>query len=307
MRIAFLGTSVFAVPVLEALSDSEHDIACIVTRPPKPAGRGKRLTQPPLAEFAYQNGFEVYQPEKLTEDFIETIRSLEVDVMVSAAYGAWLPAEFLESAPLGVVNVHPSILPAYRGASPITRAILDARTETGVSFMLTDSGWDTGPLLSVYREPILPDDTTGSLEERLSLTAAENIVAVIDGYSSGRLIPEEQLGESVYAKKISIDETWLDWNDSAEQLERKVRAFQPSPGARTMYFGKLLKIISSRVSGFDAEPGDISVEGGAIYVGCGGEGSLEILSLQPASKSVMNSDAYLRGSSMRTGDRLGKT
>jgi len=307
MRIAFLGTSGFAVPILKALNGSEHDILCVVTRPPKPAGRGKKLTQPPLGEFAIQNGFPLHQPEKLTEDFIEIVRSLELDVMVSAAYGAWLPEEFLGSAPLGVVNVHPSILPEYRGAAPVTRAILDGRNETGVSFMITDSGWDTGPLLSVHREEILPFDTTGSLEERLSLIAANNITDTINCYASGKLVPEDQAGEAVYAKKISIDETWLDWSSSAELIERRVRAFQPFPGARTMYSGKLLKITESRLSALNGEPGEITVEGGSIFVGCGGEESLEILCLQPASKSIMKSDAFLRGSRMKTGDRFEKS
>lgn len=304
MRIVFLGTSGFAIPCLKALSLSEHDILCVVSRPPRPAGRGKKLTQPPVAEYALEHGFSISQPEKLTADFIGTMITMDPELMVSVSYGAWLPEKFLKLSPLGVVNVHPSLLPEYRGAAPITRAILDGRKETGVSFMITDNGWDTGPVIAVYPEIILPDDTTGSLEERLSVIASENLIDVIEEYSAGKLVPENQKGEAIYADKVSKDETWLDWTGIAEYLERKVRAFQPSPGARTMYSGKLLKISTARVSQYSADPGEIVIKEGSFHVGCGGEDSLEILELQPASKGVMSAAEFLRGARMKTGDRL---
>ncbi len=304
MRIIFLGTSDFALPALETLLGSDHTVICVVSRPPKPAGRGKELRQPPVAEYSQKNLLELYQPEKLTEEFINTLRSMEPELIVSAAYGAWLPEKFLDASKLGVVNVHPSLLPLYRGAAPITRAILDGMDETGVSFMITDSGWDTGPVIAVYHESILPSDTTGSLEERLSIKAADNIIEVIEGYSTGKLIPEEQPEDALYADKIKTDETWLDWNMSARYLERKVRAFQPSPGARTMHCGKLLKISSARLSDCDAGPGEIVLRDGLLLVGCGGEESLEILEIQPASKSVMSAAEFLRGARMKTGDKL---
>jgi methionyl-tRNA formyltransferase len=304
MRIIFLGTSGFAMPCLEALLESEHTVMCVISRPPKPAGRGKKLRQPPVAEYSQKNLLELYQPEKLTEDFINTVRSMEPELIVSAAYGAWLPKMFLEIAQFGVVNVHPSLLPQYRGAAPIARAILDGREETGVSFMLTDSGWDTGPVIAIFHERILPSDTTGSLQERLSMKAADNLTDVIEGYSTGKLIPEEQPEDAIYADKITTDETWLDWNNSAQYLERKVRAFQPTPGARTMYCGKLLKISSARLSDCNADPGEIVLREGLLHVGCRGEESLEILEIQPASRSVMSAAEFLRGARMKTGDKL---
>jgi methionyl-tRNA formyltransferase len=304
MKIIFLGTSSFGLPCLKALIKSEYEICCVVSRPARPAGRGKKLRHPPVAEYAYKNHLVIHQPEKLTGNFIENLRLMEPDLMVSAAYGGWLPEKLLESSSLGVINIHPSLLPEYRGAAPVTRAILDGREETGVSYMLTDSGWDTGPVIAVYREKILPDDTSGSLEERLSVKAAENIVSVIEEYSCGKLVPMNQAGEAVYAKKITTDETWLDWNRSAEYLERKVRAFQPFPGARTAYSGKTIKISAANVSEYTANPGEIVLREGAFLVGCGGETSLEIRRLQPASKRVMNADEYLRGARMKTGDRL---
>ena len=305
MRIIFLGTSGFALPCLRVLIESENNILCVVSRPPRPAGRGKKLRQPPVAEYSQKNRLEIHQPEKLTGYFIDTLKSMEPELIISAAYGAWLPKKLLEASRLGVVNVHPSLLPQYRGAAPIARALLDGREETGVSFMLTDSGWDTGPVIAVYHEKILPSDTTGSLQERLSLKAADNLIDVIEGYSSGKLIPETQPEGAIYADKITTDETWLDWNRSARYLERKVRAFQPSPGARTIYSGKLLKISGARVSQYNAEPGEILLKEGLLHVGCGGDESLEILEIQPASRSVMSTAEFLRGARMETGDKFG--
>ncbi len=306
MRIIFLGTSGFAIPCLRALIESKHSILCVVSRPPRPAGRGKKLRHPPVAEYAQKSRLEIRQPEKLTGDFVETLKSMGPEIMISAAYGAWLPEKLLKASLLGVVNVHPSLLPEYRGAAPIARAILDGREETGVSFMLTDSGWDTGPVIAVYHERILPSDTTGSLEERLSVKAAENLIDVIEEYSSGKLVPESQTEEALYADKITTDETWLDWNRPAGYLERKVRAFHPSPGARTIYSGKILKISEARVSQYSADPGEIILKAGSLHVGCGGEESLEILKLQPASKNIMSTAEFLRGARMKTGDKLGR-
>ncbi|MEN8208087.1 MAG: methionyl-tRNA formyltransferase [Candidatus Fermentibacteria bacterium] len=304
MRIIFLGTSSFALPCLSTLIESENMVLCVVSRPPRPAGRGKKLRQPPVAEYSLENRLEIHQPDKLTLDFISTLKSMEPELFVSAAYGAWLPNKLLEASELGVVNVHPSLLPQYRGAAPITRALLDGREETGVSFMLTDSGWDTGPVIAAVHERILPSDTAGSLEERLAMIAADSLIDVIDGYSSGKLIPEKQPAEALYAEKITTDETWLDWTRPARYLERKVRAFQPSPGARTMYSGKLLKVSRARISLCDADPGKVVRDDSALHVGCGGEESLEILEIQPASRSAMSTAEFLRGSMMKTGDKL---
>ncbi len=307
MRVIFMGTSVFALPCLRVLLESENNLLCVVSRPARPAGRGKKLRQPPVAEYSLKNRLEIHQPDKLTGEFIDTLKSLKPELIISAAYGAWLPKKLLEIPQMGVVNVHPSILPEYRGAAPITRALLDGREETGVSFMLTDCGWDTGPVLAAIHERILPSDTTGSLQERLSIKAADNLIDVIEGYSSGQLVPESQPEEALYADKITTDETWLDWNRTARYLERKVRAFQPSPGARTLYSGKLLKVSAARVSLCKAEPGEVVLKAGLLYVGCGGEESLEILEIQPASRSVMSTAEFLRGAKMKTGDILGKT
>ncbi len=305
MRIIFLGTSSFALPPLRSLMESVHELVLVVTRPPRGAGRGRKPRNPPVADYAVAHKLELLQPEKLNDDIISYLHTLEPDIMVSAAYGAWLPKGLLESTPLGVVNIHPSLLPAYRGAAPVTRAIIDGVTETGVSFMLTDSGWDTGPLLESYRERVMPDDTTGLLEERLSNIAAAHMQTVLERYAAGELIRAPQRKcITVYAEKITSDETWLDWNRSAEFQGRQVRAFQPIPGARTEYCGNMLKIIKVLPVSMESAPGGVTIEDNMLFVGCG-EGSLKILTLQPASKRVMDAADFLRGTSMKTGDKLG--
>lgn len=304
MRVIFLGTSSFALPPLRSLMESVHELVLVVTRPPRGAGRGRKTRNPPVADYALEHKLELLQPDKLTDDVISYLRTLEPDMLVSAAYGAWLPRKLLESAPLGVVNIHPSLLPVYRGAAPVARAIIDGADETGVSFMLTDSGWDTGPLLESFKERIMPDDTTGLLEERLSNIAAEHMQTVLERYAAGLIIPEPQKGKTIYAEKITSEETWLDWNMSAEFLERQIRAFQPFPGARTEHSGNMLKIIRVSPVLMEAAPGEITIEDKTLFIGCG-EGSLEILTLQAASKRIMKAADFLRGTSMRTGDKLG--
>ena len=302
MRMVFFGTSEFAIPSLEAIMSSRHELLCAVSRPPRPAGRGRKLRHPPVYTFLMDHPLQVHQPPKLTEGFIATLADLAPDVMVTAAYGAWLPDALLAVARLGVVNVHPSLLPLYRGAAPVTRAILDGRDETGVSFMLTDSGWDTGPLLASFPLSVEERDTTGTLESRLARLAGSRIVQVLEEYRSGILGPVPQAGEPIYAEKVQPRETWLDWDLPAEELERRVRAFQPSPGARTSYRGRLLKITEASVSPGELPPGEILLDDGNLLVGCGGGGALRVTRLQPESRREMSAVEFLRGAGMESGD-----
>ncbi len=302
LRIILLGTSTFALPILNALRDSIHDIVAVVTRPPRQAGRGRKLRQPPVAEAALEMGMNLLQPGKLNSDSIADLRKLSPDIMISADYGAWLSEELLESAPYGVMNIHPSLLPRHRGAAPVARTIMDGDTVTGVTFMLTDLGWDTGPIVQSFTENVQSDDTAGTLEERLAILSSERITEVMEDYISGLLIPVPQSGDSDYADKLNTEETWLDWHRPATVLERMVRAFQPSPGARTRYSGRILKIIRTVVSSVELDPAIILTDPGLI-IGCG-TGSLEILELQPEGKRVMCSEEFLRGSRMRSGERF---
>jgi methionyl-tRNA formyltransferase len=304
MRLLFLGTSSFAVPILEVLTSSSHiRLTGVVTRPDRPAGRGRKLTSTPVAEAAARASLPLFQPVKLKKAFREEVTTLAPDVILSAAYGLYLPEWFLSAAPSGVVNVHPSLLPELRGAAPVARAISEGLTETGVTFMLTDSGWDTGPVLRSFKCDIHPDDTTGSLESRLATLAASETVSVLKDYVSGALHSKVQDGEPSYADKITSKETFLDLNSSAEALERLVRAFQPSPGARVLFRGRILKIHSAALSMIEVPPGEVVVtEDGSMVVGCG-SGSLELKKVQPESGKVMEINAFIRGYRPRKGEK----
>jgi methionyl-tRNA formyltransferase len=305
LRIIFFGTSGFAIPALDSIIGSSHELLAVVSRPARPAGRGRRITEPPVPKHIADVDVPVFQPGKISTDFVTAVREMRPDVMVTASYGAWLPAELLSASRLGVVNIHPSLLPQYRGAAPVVRAILDGMDETGVSFMLTDNGWDTGPVLDSYTVKIMARDTAGSLEDRLAELSGGKLIRVLERYASGELVPRPQTGEAVYAEKVSTGETWISWDLDAVEIERMVRAFQPQPGARTSLSGRLLKIVEAEIAVEELPPGEVLVEGERLLVGCGGGGSLEILRLQPASKRVMTTAAFLRGAGLRTGERLG--
>jgi methionyl-tRNA formyltransferase len=195
---------------------------------------------------------------------------------------------------MGVVNVHPSLLPDFRGAAPVARAILAGRTVTGVSFMVTDPGWDTGPLLSTAATGILPGETAGELSARLALIAAGRIAGVLSDYVSGRLKPLPQTGEGTYAEKISREDARLDWNRSAEELERAVRAFNPSPGAWTLFRGKVLKVHRARMVEGSGQTGTFTEDGGRLLAGTA-RGMLELLEVQPESGRSMDAGSFLRG------------
>lgn len=305
LKLIFFGTSEFAIPSLVSLIGSPHKVLGAVTRPPRPAGRGRKLSQPPVYEYISANepGIPVHQPSKLDAAFTGMLEDMEPDLMITASYGAWLPGRLLRVAPLGVVNVHPSLLPLYRGAAPVARAILDGREDTGVSFMLTDEGWDTGPVIASFRVPIRSDDTAGSLEERLAGLAGDRVVSTLEEYRDGVIGPVPQSGDPVYAEKLTTEETWLDWSEDAERLERKIRAFNPSPGARTSFRGGMIKILTAGVVNDELPPGSVLVDGEDLIVGCG-RGSLKVLELQPASKRGMTSAEFLRGSRISSGELL---
>lgn len=278
-----------------------------MSRPPRRSGRGLRLTDPPVAREADRLGIELVQPEKPAEpSILDLLEDLSPRVMVCAAYGAYMPEELLRKAPLGVVNIHPSLLPAYRGAAPVARAILEGETRTGVTFMLTDTeGWDTGPVLTSFPTVVEPDDTTGSLSRKLSELAGRKVVDVILAYAGGELSPLPQQGETFYARKIDKSETWIDWAQGADRIERLVRALQPSPGARTRYGKRLIKLIRSEVvSGDFGEPGALRSDDGGMVVACGLDG-LRPLVVQPESKRAMPMADFVRGYGPKDGERFG--
>ena len=305
--VVFLGTAEFALPALRALRASERFcLLAVVSRPPRPAGRGRRMRQPPVAREAMEANIPLMQPEKAgDEGFLHRLAGLSPQVMVCAAYGLYMPRKLLEAAPHGVVNVHPSMLPRHRGAAPIQRAIMEGDRETALCFMLTDSrGWDTGPVLRCYSRSIGPRETAGSLHDALALMAGERVEEVLESYLAGRIVPEPQRGEPTYADKVSREETVLQWSKPASEVDRTVRALSPWPGARTGFRDKGLKILECLPEDGEGEPGTIlGIRDGFPLVACG-RGSVRLLRVQPASRGRMSGDDFARGYSPRPGERL---
>lgn len=297
----FLGTAAFAVPILESLAASSYRPSLVVTRIDAKAGRGLRESVTPVAEAAEALGLPLVKTARPSgiEGIPEGCR-----FAVSAAFGLWLPESFIERFGMGVLNVHPSLLPRLRGPCPVERAILGGDDLTGISFMLTDSGWDTGPVIGTFPTPIHPDEDSGMLSARLAALAAREIGGVVDGYLGGRLGPVPQSGEATRADKLTDEEAMLDWSRPAGELLRTVRAFAPSPGARTVFRGRLLKVLSAVESNRSVPQGTLSHSEGLLLAGCG-QGSVELLRLQPESRKAMEARAFIAGYRPSPGENLG--
>jgi len=308
MRLVFAGTPAFAQAALAALLGAGHDVVLVLTRPDRPAGRG---LQPKLGEvkaLALARGIEVAQPETLkSPGVVQRLRLVGAEAMVVAAYGLILPPAVLELFRYGCINIHASLLPRWRGAAPIQRALLAGDDETGISIMLMDAGLDTGAVLLTERTPILPDDTGGTLHDRLAATGARSIVRALAELEAGRLCPIGQPAAGVtYARKIDKAETTIDWRGEALAIERQVRAFNPAPVARTTWRGDPLMIWRAQSSEHpDAVAGRV-IDSGAkgIVVGCG-EGALRLLELQRAGGKRLSAADFLRGCSLQAGETLG--
>ena len=274
----------------------------MVTNPDRPAGRGYELQASPVKEAALQQGFPVWQPAKARDpEFHETLLEAQPEVCVVVAYGKILPGSLLEIPRLGFVNVHFSLLPEYRGAAPVQRAVMDGRDETGVSIMVLTEGMDEGPVLARRAEEIKSDDTAGDVGERLADTGAALLIETLTAYLSGDLQPEEQdHDKATYAPKLSTEEAEIDWIENAQQIRNKVRGLQPVPGAWTTLEGTRLKIQEVQMSaGRALPPGRVRVDGDAFTVGTG-DGNLTITEAQMAGKRRMSGSEIARG--LRLGD-----
>lgn len=308
MRTVFMGTPDFSVPVLAALAESGCTVAAVVTQPDRPKGRGKGVAMSPVKEKALEYGIPVLQPRKVRDPaFVEELRSCEPDVCVVAAFGQILSREVLAVPRYGCINVHASLLPRYRGASPIQQVILDGETETGVTTMMMDEGLDTGDILLQKVIPIAPDETGGSLFDKLSEAGGPLLIETLRRLEAGTLIRTPQSGETCYAGMIRKSMGEICWSRPAAELERLVRGMDPWPSAYTKLNGKTLKIWRAEVDPVpaDGEPGMVAwVKKDALAI-VTGEGTLILRELQLEGKKRMPADAFLRGYPVQPGTRLG--
>lgn len=310
MRIAFAGTPTFAAVVLAELLRRNFNITSVLTQPDATSGRGLRRVIGPVKQLALKNDIAVHQPATLKDPAAaDMIERLQLDVLVVVAYGLLLPTTVLSLPRLGCLNVHASLLPRWRGAAPIQRSIMAGDVETGVCIMQMEAGLDTGAVYARRATPIGPDDTLGSLHDRLAALGAETLCAVLPELEAGRAEAEPQPVEGVtYAAKILKPDTRVDWNAPAVQTERLLRALDPSPGAFTMLQGQPLKLWRGLVlqsTGAAAAPGTILVvSSDGVDVQCG-DGVLRVTELQRAGGRRMRSVDFLRGNTLSPGDRFG--
>jgi len=299
MRIIFMGSAELACPCLEALAKLPgHEIVAVVTQPDKPKGRDLKLSPPPVKLTAVQLGLLVSQPVKVREAVAE-IRALRPDLIVVVAYGQILPRVVLDLPPRGCINVHASLLPRWRGASPIQHAILAGDRETGVTTMYLNERMDAGDIILQRAEPIRADDTSGALHDRLAKIGAELVVETVMVDNPPRR-PQDQ-SQVTYAKKLVKEDGHVDWTKPALEIERMVRAFNPWPGAHTFAGNLMLKVLCS---GFVP---DVSAPPGTVLPGlvvATGQGGLRILEVQPAGKRRMSAEDFLRGRNMEAGTVL---
>ncbi|HTT36711.1 MAG TPA: methionyl-tRNA formyltransferase [Burkholderiales bacterium] len=308
MRLVFAGTPAFAEAALEALLAVGHDIALVLTQPDRPAGRGLQARSSEVKALAQARGLEVMQPATLkSQEVVERLRAAGAATMVVAAYGLILPPIVLDLFPAGCINIHASLLPRWRGAAPIQRAILAGDAETGISIMQMEPGLDSGPVYLAERVSIMPADTAGSLHDRLAGIGGRCIVRALAELEAGQLVavPQPAVGVT-YARKIEKSEALIDWRLDAVSIDRQVRAFNPVPVANTTWRGEPLRIWSARVEEHPRpEPGRImEVSAQSVIVGCG-HGALALRELQRAGGKRLPAADFLRGSWMDPGEMLG--
>ena len=307
MRTAFAGTPAFAERALAALLAAGHEVALVLTQPDRPSGRGLHRAASAVKQLAGARGLEVYQPRSLQdESALARLAVARPEVLVVAAYGLLLPARALAIAPHGALNIHASLLPRWRGAAPIQRALLAGDRETGITIMKMDTGLDTGPILSSHPIAIEDDDDAQTLHDKLAALGAEAIVAALAQVAAGRAksLPQPETG-ATYARKIGKHEAELDWSRPCVELERAVRALRPKPGARSQLRGETIKLWRARCVARQGPPGSV-LESGAdgVLVACG-EGALQATELQRAGGNRLAAAEFLRGFPINRGERLG--
>lgn len=310
MRIVFMGTPDFAVGSLQALCESgKHEILAVVTQPDRPKGRGNKLLQTPVKEYALAQGLTVYQPQKVkTPEFVELLHELQPELIVVAAFGQFLSKEILELPKYGCINVHASLLPKYRGAAPIQYAIIKGEKKSGVTIMQMDIGMDTGAMLDKVVVPIAENTTMGELHDALRDQGATLLLEVIDKIAAGTAVAEPQDdAQATYATLLDRSMEHIDWSKTAQEVHNLIRGFNPAPSTFTkLPNGKSLKIWGSKMTDkSSAAAAGTVIETGkhSFFVACG-EGVLEITEVQPESKKRMPAQVFLNGRGVQEGDLL---
>lgn len=308
MRIVFLSSPEFGIASLERLLSSRHEVVAVVTQPDKPAGRGKHLAQSPIKEYALKKGLKVFSFEKISRDGVTELKSLSPDIMVTCAYGQILSQAIIDIPKYGIINVHASLLPKYRGASPIQTSIIKGETETGITIMQTEAGLDTGDILKQISTPIQENETAGELASRLSNLGSDLLIATLDEIENGTVVREKQQhANATITTKIKKEDCFINFNKSALQIKNLIMGANPDPIATTKLNGDLVKIYRAKVatslpdSGKDVgeiiEPSSAKV---GVFVQCG-TGVLEILEAQFAGGKILQAKQLFGGRKFATG------
>ena len=303
MRIAFMGTPGFSVPAFDALLAAGHEIACVYTQPPRPAGRGQKERKSPVHLRAESENIEVRTPVSLKDPEAQAeFAALELEVAVVVAYGLILPQPILDAPRRGCINIHASLLPRWRGAAPIQRAVLAGDTESGVTIMQMDAGLDTGPELLRGSVAIPPAMNAGELHDALSELGGRLIVDALAGLEAGTIMPIPQIEDgATYASKIARGEERIDWTRDADEIARHIRGFAPWPGAWFEQDGERIKVLAAETADGAGVPGEVLDDG--LRVACG-QGALRLLRVQRAGRGALDADEYLRGRAVPKGTRL---
>ena len=307
LQIIFMGTPEFAVPALNALLESPDEVVAVVTQPDKAKGRGKKLQPPPVKEVALAAGIPVLQPEGdiASEAFLKGLVSYKPDLIVVAAFGKILPKSILELPPMGCINIHGSLLPKYRGAAPIQRALINNEAEVGVTIMQMAEGMDTGDMLCKAKIRPDSDETSGTLFEKLAVLGSGSMIKAIKGLKEGTIFPTPQKeGDATYAPRLKKEDGFIDWSKSAEELEPLIRGLDPWPAAFCFINGKRLRLFKPETIAFEGDAGSI-IEAGerGLIIACG-KGALVIDEVQPEGKKRMPATDWLRGAKIESGTLL---
>jgi methionyl-tRNA formyltransferase len=309
MRIVFLGTPEFAVPSLTALAHNGHEIAAVFTQPDRPKGRGNQITESPVKKAAAELGMPVHQPERVRRpEVIQQLKDFRAEMMVVVGYGQIIPQAIIDLPRYGILNVHASLLPKYRGAAPIQWAIANGDVETGVTIMQIDAGLDTGDMLLKGALAILPAETAPQLSQRLAPLGADLLLNEIRRIEAGEIVREKQDDSAAtYARILKKEDGLIDWTRTAAEIDNRLRGFTPWPGAYSTFRGQQISLLAAHTAeGRNLYPGSIYSEGKRLLVACGGNTSLQIDELQIAGKKRMQAEAFLNGYKLAANERLGE-